>query len=306
MLRQTVADFFETSAENVSADFPLAGPRLKSSMSRAMLDGAIRRRVGIKSRAVYTAKTFGDLETALLGSDAIASASNVVESNGRRDGASVDADGRKPVAHDPIRRDAVGLNPVGLVAKRTVGATNPVSCGVDIERIDNLPRATDYREHDFYASHFTPAEIAYCVSQPIPMQHFAARWAAKEALAKCDATWLDADMNTVEIRIDGDGRPSLYDISGSSATPLSASVSLSHTDELAIALVVRLSDARTRTDADSADGIFSGSETDASNAATILPSPKSYAPTTGGGRLTLIVMATVAIVVSVWALVRTF
>src|SRR4051812_31539340 len=62
-LRRAVAEFFAVDEGDVTPAFPLAGPRGASSITRAALDAAIRRRVGVTSRTVYTAKTFGELET---------------------------------------------------------------------------------------------------------------------------------------------------------------------------------------------------------------------------------------------------
>ncbi len=58
---------------------------------------------------------------------------------------------------------------------------------------------------------YTPAEVRYCQGRPQSTQHFAERWAAKQAILKAlgigaarRATW-----NEIEIRRDTSGRPAV-------------------------------------------------------------------------------------------------
>lgn len=58
-----------------------------------------------------------------------------------------------------------------------------VGVGVDIMEIDRF--AVSLAKRPRLADRcFTPAEAAYCASKPFPPQHFAARFAAKEAVGK--------------------------------------------------------------------------------------------------------------------------
>lgn len=66
-LKQVVADLFETDLQKVDADFVLSTRRMQGSLARAKLDAAIRNRLGVKCRAAYLAKTYGELEEAVLG-----------------------------------------------------------------------------------------------------------------------------------------------------------------------------------------------------------------------------------------------
>jgi phosphopantetheine--protein transferase-like protein len=116
----------------------------------------------------------------------------------------------------------------------------PVSCGIDIELIDNLPPAKDFWEEDFYRTHFTPAEIAYCLTKENPLVHFAARWCAKEALKKCDPAYLGEEMSNIELTVDQSGAPALKHIANGSAMVLPLAVSISHTPTVAAAVVVKL------------------------------------------------------------------
>ncbi len=203
-LRDVVADFFETNASLVGPDFVLGGQRLASSIARAGLDAAIRRRVGAKLPAVYSATTFGELEAALTG-DAVATSN--------------------PATNGSL---------TGLLRN----VPNGVACGVDVESIANLPGADDYWEHEFYNTHFSNAEIAYCVATDEPREHFAARWVAKEALKKCDGRFLETDNNVIQVAVDENGAPRLELLHGDDTTALPHAVSLTHTAEMAVAIVV--------------------------------------------------------------------
>jgi phosphopantetheine--protein transferase-like protein len=211
LLRKTVAEFFEVDEGQVGPSFSLQGRQ--GSIARAALDAAIRGRVGVKSRAVYSAKTFGELEAEI---------------------APGSAGSPTPPASAPV---AV---PIPVAPASSVGSSG-ASCGVDLELVDNLPVAVDAWEHEFYRGNFTPSEIAYCLRQPEPLTHFAARWCAKEALKKCDRAFLAVDPLQVEIVLDEAGAPHLeYSDGPGPSRRLPHAVSLSHTLHAAIAVVVRV------------------------------------------------------------------
>jgi holo-[acyl-carrier protein] synthase len=120
-----------------------------------------------------------------------------------------------------------------------------VGIGNDIVDLARIRRELGRDGAGIKAEVFTPGEISYCESQRYPERHFAARFAAKEALYKAlgsgkvgAMSWLD-----IEVRRDNSGKPS---ISLSGATEAEASkrganrifVSLSHSGEYASASVV--------------------------------------------------------------------
>lgn len=112
--------------------------------------------------------------------------------------------------------------------------------GHDIEMIASMPATADYAGDAFYRRCFTPAEIEYCVAQSEPRMHFAARFAAKEALQKCDAALQRVAMSDIEIVLAA-GRPRLELHDTEARRHLGSAriaVSLSHTDSLASAVVV--------------------------------------------------------------------
>jgi holo-[acyl-carrier protein] synthase len=120
-----------------------------------------------------------------------------------------------------------------------------ISIGVDIIEVARI-REVLLRTPRFRERVFTPAERAYCDSRnTVAAQHYAARFAAKEAMLKALQTgwrggirWQD-----VEIATRDSGAPylilhalvrDLFNSSGATA----AHLSLSHTSEHAIAQVV--------------------------------------------------------------------
>jgi holo-[acyl-carrier protein] synthase len=204
LLRKTVADFFEVDEGQVGPSFSLQGRQ--GSIARAALDAAIRGRVGVKSQAVYSARTFGELEAEIAPGSAASALPQV----------------QAPVAAAPV----------------SVVGSSGASCGVDIELIANLPVAVDPWEHDFYRGNFTSSEIAYCLRQLEPATHFAARWCAKEALKKCDRSFLAVDPKEIEVVLDEAGAPRLEYLGGGQPRRLAHAVSLSHTGHAAVAVVV--------------------------------------------------------------------
>ena len=77
-----------------------------------------------------------------------------------------------------------------------------VSLGVDVIEIDRVARALA-RYPGFRERCFTDAERAYCDSRPNPAQHYAGRFAGKEAVGKALGSGVYFTWREIEIR----GRP---------------------------------------------------------------------------------------------------
>ena len=120
-----------------------------------------------------------------------------------------------------------------------------ISVGIDIIEVRRV-RETIERTPRFAERVFTDAERAYCESRgAVAAQHYAARFAAKEAALKALQTgwsggisWQDVEVATKDsgapvILFHGRARE-LYDASGATA----AHLSIAHTTEHAIAEVV--------------------------------------------------------------------
>jgi holo-[acyl-carrier protein] synthase len=84
-----------------------------------------------------------------------------------------------------------------------------VGIGTDIVECLRIARMIERHGEQFLHRVYTDREIRYCQARHHATEHFAGRWAAKEAILKCLGTgrrrglcWTD-----VEIRADPDGRP---------------------------------------------------------------------------------------------------
>ncbi len=116
-----------------------------------------------------------------------------------------------------------------------------IRCGVDLLAIQRVREGIDRLGERYLTRFFTPAERAECQEKP---HRLAARIAAKEAVSKVFGTGIgDVGWRDIEITADPRGRPVLT-LHGPAAT-LAAQmgltewdVSLSHTDELAMAMVI--------------------------------------------------------------------
>lgn len=87
---------------------------------------------------------------------------------------------------------------------------------------------------------FTENERNYCFSKPNPSQHFAARFAAKEAIIKALSGFgLVLDCNKIEICNEENGRPYVkYLTDDPFYQSLYTDISISHSDTSAIAFVL--------------------------------------------------------------------
>jgi len=110
--------------------------------------------------------------------------------------------------------------------------------GLDVEDIRSLPVASDYWEHEFYQGSFARSEIAYAVLHAEPRTHFAGFWCAKEALRKCDPSYAGVPPPQTAVAHDADGRPYLTLETDAGPERLPHAVSISHTTEVATAVVV--------------------------------------------------------------------
>ncbi len=120
-----------------------------------------------------------------------------------------------------------------------------VGIGVDLFSVPRVEDDLDKGEQGLRDTIFTPEEIAYCQSKRYPAQHFAARFAAKEAVFKAlGASGLSGShWRDVEVRVERNGRSYvlLHDKVREAADALhvtSVHVSLSHTRDWAVASVV--------------------------------------------------------------------
>lgn len=81
--------------------------------------------------------------------------------------------------------------------------------GTDIVECPRIGHLIERHGEQFITRVYTDAEIAYCSSRKSATQHYAGRWAAKEAVLKALGTgWRRGiSWSDVEIRTDRRGRP---------------------------------------------------------------------------------------------------
>ena len=99
------------------------------------------------------------------------------------------------------------------------------------ERVDAMPVTDDYWEHEFYKESF---ERRNGLLPPAGKSSnaFAARWCAKEALVKCDATFKGQPFSSLEVVRNEAGEVSLAQHANGASTKPSLAVShFAHGDD---------------------------------------------------------------------------
>ncbi len=122
-----------------------------------------------------------------------------------------------------------------------------ITCGTDIIEIDRIRKSIDQDSKNFINKIYTENEIEYCESKSsAKYQHYAARFAAKEAIFKAisnnlsnrfELSWKDA-----EVINDKNGRPRIEFINKKIEHLRSIEISISHCREYATANVVAVWD----------------------------------------------------------------
>jgi holo-[acyl-carrier protein] synthase len=117
-----------------------------------------------------------------------------------------------------------------------------VKVGVDLIEIERVRRALD-RHPSFRARCFTEAEREYCDSRPNPAQHYAARFAGKEAVGKALGFGVSRAFAWTDVEITGRPKPGVR-LSGrvrawaEKAGAGSIDLSMTHSRELAHAVAI--------------------------------------------------------------------
>ena len=113
--------------------------------------------------------------------------------------------------------------------------------GVDLIEIERIRSALGRHGTAFRERCFTEAERAYCDSKPNPPQHYAGRFAAKEAVGKALGSGVYFTWKEIEIR--GRPKPGVF-LSGRTAAWAERvnagqiELSMTHSRELAAAVAV--------------------------------------------------------------------
>ena len=115
--------------------------------------------------------------------------------------------------------------------------------GVDLIEIARIRDALERHGESFKKRCFTEAERTYCDSKPNPAQHYAGRFAAKEAVGKALGSGVYFTWKEIEVR--GRPKPGVY-LSGRTAAWAAKvgagriELSMTHSRELAAAVAVAL------------------------------------------------------------------
>jgi len=120
-----------------------------------------------------------------------------------------------------------------------------VGSGIDLAEIKRIEEAVERFGERFLRRIYTMSEQAYCLRKRKSAESFAARFAAKEAGAKALGTGISKGVHWLEIEVtrEPSGRPGLR-FHGRAAQiaarlgVVNATLSLTHTTELAMASVV--------------------------------------------------------------------
>lgn len=115
--------------------------------------------------------------------------------------------------------------------------------GTDVIEVERVRGVLERQGERFLHRVFTEEERAYCTSMAHPHKHFAARFAAKEAVSKCFGTGIGAELGWRSVsvyhgerhqplvRLDEKGQALLKQVGATHVH-----VSLSHTETVAVAV----------------------------------------------------------------------
>lgn len=118
-----------------------------------------------------------------------------------------------------------------------------IRTGTDIIEINRVKKAIEETDKKFCERVYTPREIDYCESKNAQKyQHYAARFAAKEAVFKALSATLDSkydiEWKDIEIRNDDYGRPYVKLLEKFAQHIEDIDISISHCKDYAVANVV--------------------------------------------------------------------
>jgi holo-[acyl-carrier protein] synthase len=118
-----------------------------------------------------------------------------------------------------------------------------VGIGADVIEVERIRGVLDRQGERFLARVFTEEEREYCSKMAQPHKHYAARFAAKEAVSKCFTTGIGAELGWKSVSVYHGARHQPLVRLDEKGTALLASVgathvmlTLSHTDTVAMAV----------------------------------------------------------------------
>ena len=114
--------------------------------------------------------------------------------------------------------------------------------GIDIVEVKRMKEAVDAQGGALMKKMFTEREVKYCTSKKRPYEHFAARFAAKEAVSKAMKTGWSGKFRWKDVEVvnepSGEPRIILYEHVATMLKGSTIHLSLSHTKTTVVAFVV--------------------------------------------------------------------
>ena len=111
-----------------------------------------------------------------------------------------------------------------------------MNCGVDIIEVKRIAQIIRYNKN-FLKRVFTPREISYCSKKKIKWQHYAVRFAAKEAVWKALGK-KGIRLQDIGVRNASDGSPEVVIQGKYKRFARNMRISLSHTAQYAVAMAI--------------------------------------------------------------------
>ena len=123
-----------------------------------------------------------------------------------------------------------------------------IGIGTDVIEVERVRGVLERQGERFLNRVFTDEERAYCSSMKFPHKHYAARFAAKEAVSKCFSTGIGAELGWRSVsvyhgerhqplvRLDAQGETLLRAVG---ATHVHLTLSHNETSAMAVAALVR-------------------------------------------------------------------
>jgi len=124
---------------------------------------------------------------------------------------------------------------------------NVLGIGTDLVEVGRIESMLERHGDTFRNRVYSDQEIRYCSARAAAAQHYAGRWAAKEAVLKVLGTGWTGGLKWSEIEVqNADSGQPLMQLSGKAAEIAAAMgiqhimISISHTDQYAVAYAVGL------------------------------------------------------------------
>lgn len=117
-----------------------------------------------------------------------------------------------------------------------------ISCGTDIIEIARIKSSIENIGDKFLTKIYTDKEIEYCESRKVQKyQHYAARFAAKEAIFKALSTRIMGDYSWTDFEVlnSETGKPKVY-LKTKIDNLEDIDISISHSKEFAVATVIAI------------------------------------------------------------------